>query len=191
MFRKCFFVFGALFFSGCAGQLACKSHLEEPHGFTSKILLVGCGDGGDIRPGLTISRGFVLQKDSDGNEYVSSLDTGFASEGSTKNLGLGIVNTGVQGGLQAVTAGQFKPNKYNSNISVSGSQNQSPELNQNTETNQLQGGQQQVQEQVAKTAASSSSSSNAENHNDNNNQPNSNNSRKYERGRPKMKGWGK
>lgn len=131
-------VLSGLFISGCAGQYACRDQLLAPEGYNSKILMVGCGAGGDTRPGMTSERGFVLQKDPNGNEFVTALDTGFASEGSTKNAALGIVNTAVHGGLQAVTAGQFKPNKYNSNITVSGSQ----------ETNQAQHqGQEQTQGQ--------------------------------------------
>lgn len=157
-----------IFVSGCAGAYSCKDQIMQPPGFSSQIYMVGCGTGGDTRPGMTSDRAFVIQKDSDGNESIAPLDTGFASEGSTKNKVLEIINTGAQGGLQAVTAGQFKPNKYNSSINNSGTQNQtSTQANeQTTDVNQSQN-QNQSQKQKANggNAASNSSSNSAANAN--------------------------
>ena len=144
-----------LLLAGCAGDFACKERmLAVPSGFTSQIMMSSCGAGGDLRPGMTSERGFVFQKDSVGNETVTSLDTAFASEGSTKNKGLEIVNTGVQGGLQAVTAGQFKPTKVNSNINGG-----DVTANQNNKQSNVQSQQQEASARATAEAASNASAS--------------------------------
>lgn len=160
--RKLFILVPILSFVGCAGKFACKEELiKSPPGFKSQVMMVSCGAGGDTRPGMTSERGFIFQRDSEGNELVTPMDTGFASEGSTKNKGLEIINTGVQGGLQAVTAGQFKPNKHNSTTNLSnagGNQNQSNDQSQSQQQEQAQ---KQHQEAKAQAAAQAAANANA------------------------------